>query len=96
VTDTHAQGDASYIETIRGVDLLLHECYLPDHMEQFAREIGHSCVSAVAEVAATAEVGRLILVHLLPFPELGAIDVEVARLIFPATDIGYDGMELEF
>jgi ribonuclease Z len=96
VTDTHAHLDAAYIDKIRGVDLLLHECYLPDDMAQFAREIGHSCITPVAQVAAAAGVGHLVLVHLLPFPELGAIDVDIARAIFPSTEMGYDGLELEF
>ena len=36
VTDTTARDDANYIEKIRGVDLLIHECYFPDGWEEKA------------------------------------------------------------
>ena len=35
-TDTTATADADYIEKIRGVDLLIHECYFSDDWEEHA------------------------------------------------------------
>src|SRR5688572_18574468 len=57
VTDTTAATDAPYIERIRGVDVLVHECYFPDGWEERARLTGHSCTSPVAAVAKAAGVG---------------------------------------
>jgi ribonuclease Z len=97
VTDTTAAADADYVERIRGVDLLVHECYFPDAYAELAERTGHSCTSPVAEVARTAGVGRLVLVHVNPLAtEADPIGLDTARAIFPATELGEDLMELEF
>lgn len=97
VTDTAADASAGYVEAIRGVDLLVHECYFPDGQEAWARKTGHSCTTPVAEVARTAEVGRLILVHINPLAGGDdPIGLDRARSIFPATELGADLMEIEF
>jgi ribonuclease BN (tRNA processing enzyme) len=97
VTDTTASPDAGYLESIRGVDLLVHECNFPDSMSDMARLTGHSCTSAVAELAREAGVGRLVLTHLNPLddsPEF--LGVAAARSIFPRIEVGFDRMEIEF
>jgi ribonuclease Z len=97
VTDTYAEPGASYVDEIRGVDLLLHECYMPDGETDLARRIGHSHTTPVAQVAAEAGVGRLLLVHLNALrPNAGEPDLDRARDIFPATETAYDKMEIEF
>ncbi|MEX2185957.1 MAG: MBL fold metallo-hydrolase, partial [Pirellulales bacterium] len=48
VTDTTADADADYVELIRGVDVLLHECNFRDGQETFARQTGHSSATSVA------------------------------------------------
>ena len=97
VTDTTADPQADYVEKIRGVDLLVHECYFPDANADWAEKTGHSCTTPVAQVARKAEVGRLILVHLNPLSvEDDPIDVDVAQAIFPKTQLGHDRMEVEF
>jgi ribonuclease BN (tRNA processing enzyme) len=97
VTDTTAVKDADYIEKIRGVDLLIHECYFGDDMPEKAELTGHSCATPVAEVAAAAEVGRLVLVHINPLlSNDDELDLAAARKIFPKMEIGVDWMELEF
>ncbi len=97
VTDTTASIEADYVEPIRGVDLLLHECYLPDSKREWAAKTGHSHTTAVAEVARHAGVGRLILVHLDPqSTELDPVNVSAARAVFPATTVGTDLMEVDF
>ncbi|MCH2113555.1 MAG: MBL fold metallo-hydrolase [Pirellulales bacterium] len=97
VTDTVAAADTDYVDKIRGVDLLIHECYFGDDMAEHAELTGHSCLSPVAQVAAAAEVGRMVLVHVNPLlandKELG---VAGARKIFPNIEIGVDRMELDF
>ncbi|MCA9238099.1 MAG: MBL fold metallo-hydrolase [Planctomycetales bacterium] len=97
VTDTVASADAAYVEKIRGVDLLVHECYFADGNDAQARLTGHSCLTPVLEVAAAAKVKRLVLVHINP---LMADDAELglaaAKHLFPRVEIGVDGMEIEF
>ncbi len=93
VTDTTATADSDYIEIIRGVDVLIHECYFPDGYEDLAKLTGHSCLTPVAELAKTAEVGRLILVHVNPLATPDEVQkLESARAIFPALEIGCDKM----
>lgn len=97
VTDTTASLEADYVEKIRGVDLLVHECYFPDDRAEWAAKTGHSCTTPVAQVAREAGVGRLVLVHLNPAStEDDPIGLAVARAIFPRTELGEDLMELEF
>ncbi len=97
VTDTTARAGAPYIEHIRGVDLLVHECNFPDSMADMAELTGHSFTTPVAKVARAAKVGRMILVHLDPQSVADdPIGLDVARAIFPATELGSDLMVVEF
>jgi ribonuclease Z len=97
VTDTTATPEPDYLEHIRGVDLLVHECYFSDAHAEFARPTGHSFTTAVAQVARQAGVGRLVLVHINPLVNAAdPIGLDVAQAIFPATMLGCDEMELEF
>ena len=94
VTDTTASADAAYVEEIRGVDLLVHECYFPDSMADWAVQVGHSHTTPVAEVARAAEVGRLVLVHLNPLADdADPIDLATARADLPGhgSGAGFDG-----
>jgi ribonuclease BN (tRNA processing enzyme) len=97
VTDTYGGPDASYLENIRGVDVLLHDCCVSDDDSEFARRVGHSHITPVAQLAAEALVGRLILIHLSAMrPEMGEPEIERAHLIFPRTELAFDRMEIEF
>lgn len=97
VTDTTARRGAAYIEAIRGVDLLLHECNFTDEESTFAEKTGHSCTTPVAEVAREADVGRLVLVHLNPLsPADDPVNLPLLRSIFPRAELGLDRMEIEF
>ncbi len=97
VTDTTAHAGAAYLEKIRGVDLLIHECNFPDGWEEQAELTGHSCVTPVAEAARAAEVGRLVLTHFNPLEERDdPVGLATARAIFPKTELGEDEMEIEF
>lgn len=96
VTDTTARVDAPYVERIRGVSLLVHECYFPDGREDWARHTGHSCATPVAQVAAAAHVKRLLLVHVDPLAAgTDPIGLDSVRKTFPAAEIGVDGMCVE-
>jgi ribonuclease BN (tRNA processing enzyme) len=95
ITDTTA--DVSYGEFIRGVDLLIHECCLPDSQAQWAAETGHSHTTAVAELARDASVGRLMLVHLDPsLPDEDPVGIDVARATFAATEMAEDLSSIDF
>lgn len=91
VTDCVADPAADYVQALRGVDLLIHECNFPDARAEQAAPTGHSHTSQVARVAAEAGVGRLVLTHLDPSLEgddpVGLAD---ARAIFPDTELGRD------
>ncbi len=93
VTDTIA--DDSYADFVRGADLLVHECYFPDALEDWAMKTGHSTTSRVLRTAARAAVGRLVLVHVDPRSTgddpLGLAD---AGELFPAVEVARDGLEL--
>jgi ribonuclease BN (tRNA processing enzyme) len=94
VTDTAVDG--TYTEWLRGVDLLIHECYFADGKAEWAVRTGHSHTTPVAELARAAGVGRLVLVHADPLaPPDDPVDLAVARRIFPKTDLGRDLDELE-
>jgi len=98
VTDTTANPTAPYIERIRGVDLLLHECYFGDDTpEEFAAQTGHSRTTPTAEVARAAEAKKLVLIHLNPLiAEVDPIGLPTAKKIFPNTLLGEDNVTIEF
>jgi ribonuclease Z len=97
VTDTTAKPDSDYLGHIAGVDLLVHECYFTDEWGEWAEKTGHSRLTPVVQLAAKAEVGRLVLVHMNPL-ETGRepLPLAAARAIFPKTEIGSDGDAIEF
>ena len=95
ITDTVADG--SYVEFIRGADVLIHECNFPDEMSQWCEQTGHSHTSAVARLAKEAGVERLYLTHIDPQrPDDDPIGLAIARAIFPQTTLAEDLMEIEF
>ncbi len=97
VTDTTAKADAAYIEAIRGVDVLIHECHMADGKERFAELTGHSCTTPVAQVAAAAGVKRLLLTHFNPLNDSDdPIDIAAARKLVPDVTIAEDNFEIEF
>jgi ribonuclease BN (tRNA processing enzyme) len=97
VTDTTASPDADYIEKVRDVDLLVHEAYFANEGSDLPAITGHSSLLPVAEVAAAANVGRLVLVHTDPQSDSDSrYDLSAARRVFPRTEIGCDLMELDF
>lgn len=95
ITDTF--GDGSYLQFIHGVDVLIHECYFPDELAEWAEKTGHSFTSQVAHLAQDAGVGHLYVVHVDPRrADDDPIDLTRARGIFPATTLAEDRLEIEF
>ena len=97
-TDTVA--DPATAEFARGAEVLLHEAWyvgdgpgrdVPASLR--AGYAAHSEALAVARLAAAAEVGRLVFIHLNPLQDeasYGAM-AAAARKVFPATDVRPDG-----
>jgi ribonuclease BN (tRNA processing enzyme) len=97
VTDTTAAADAAYVERIRGVNVLVHEAYFANEADEMAEVTGHSCLRDVAQVAAAADVGLLVLVHVNPQLDQDAdLDLRPAQQVFQNTLLGTDRMLIEF
>lgn len=97
VTDTTATADAPYLDFIRGVDLLVHECNFTDDLAEWAVKTGHSHTTPVAELAAKANVGRLVLTHVNPLADdTDPVNLAAARRLFPRTELGRDEQVWEF
>jgi ribonuclease Z len=97
VTDTTAVPDASYLEQIRGVDVLVHEAYFADDEDDLPSITGHSSLPHVVDLAVEAGVQRLILTHIDPTIENDNVfDLANARSRIEHIMIGYDGLEVEF
>lgn len=93
ITDTSVDG--SYTDFIRGVDLLIHECYFSDAAADWAEKTGHSFVSSVCRLARDAAVKRLVLTHIDPQNATDdPIGLAAGRAIFPETSIAEDLQEL--
>jgi ribonuclease Z len=97
VTDTVADVNADYVANIRGVDLLVHEAYFANDVSDLQRMTGHSSLRSAAAVAAAAQVGQLVVVHIDPqIEDDRAFDLPSARAIFENVALGVDEMELQF
>jgi ribonuclease Z len=95
ITDTTAPGN--YADFVRDVDVLVHECYFPDELEDWAKKTGHSSSSNVAKLAKAANVKRLYLVHVDPQrPDDDPVGLDSIRAIFPHAELAEDLMEIEF
>lgn len=95
ITDTIVDG--TYTDFIRGVDLLIHECYFSDELADWASKTGHSHTTPVAELAREAGVRRLVLVHIDPRrDDADPIGLQTARAVFPATELAQDLMTFDF
>ena len=95
ITDTTAPGN--YLAFIKDVDVLIHECYVPDDMHDWAEKTGHSSSTAVANIAAQSDAKRLYLVHADPqHPEDDPIGLDGIRAIFPNAELAEDLQQIEF
>lgn len=98
VTDTTARGQASpYRDVVQGVDVLVHECYFADAYAELAEKTGHSCATPVAELARSADVKRLFLVHTSPLADAtDPVGLDTIRQIFPPAELPGDGDVVDF
>lgn len=96
ITDTTASQDAGYIDFIRDVDVLIHECNFPDGYENLALKTGHSCLTPVAQISRAANVGRTVLTHFnalddSPLP----VNPQVVHEIFASISLAEDQLVIE-
>ncbi len=68
------------IDLARGADILLHECSVTEEFrERFGLQRAHSGPKSAAQVAAEANVAKLVLVHILPDLDTPATLAEMTR-----------------
>lgn len=96
VTDTVSSRDAPYIERIRDVDLLLHECYFGNDQQELAITTGHSWISEVREIVRQVKASKTILIHINPLAEILQTGFELTEQDKSqlAMEIAQDGMEV--
>jgi ribonuclease Z len=83
------------VKLAEGADILLHEATFDDSLEERAIDDGHSTASQAAEVAESANVGRLLLTHISSrYPDPGVL-LEQARNIFKNTAVAEDLMKID-
>jgi ribonuclease BN (tRNA processing enzyme) len=83
---------------VAGTPLLLHEHGAVGKIDGDKLIDGHATTVAAAIIAKEANVGRLLLIHHKPYASLHELEkqLEVARSIFPKTDLAQDLTEVEF
>jgi ribonuclease Z len=83
------------VRLAEGADLLIHEATFGEELAERAAEDGHSTARQAAEVAAKAEVERLILTHISSrYPDEVLLEAE-ARAVFQNTVAARDLMAVE-
>ncbi len=70
----------------RGARLLFHEAF------SSSGDLSHTAARKAGELAAAAEVDRLVLIHVDPGLEDDEILLAAAQAVFPAVEVGQDGM----
>lgn len=66
LTDTTGDDTAEAIRWYAGADLMMHECYFPAELTQWAVKTGHTWTGRLAEIAAAAAPKQLLLTHVNP------------------------------
>ena len=95
VTDTTATSSAAYVDLIRNVDVLIHECNFRDGQEDLAELTGHSSLTPVLQLARAANVGQLVLTHINCYEtSVDPLGHETIDQMFPNTIVATDGLEI--
>jgi len=94
ISDTAVDG--SYTDFIRGTDLLVHECYFLDDMQDWAEKTGHSYKTDVLKLARDAQVKKLLMTHIDP-EQTGddPLCLKKENHIFPNADTARDLMVID-
>jgi ribonuclease BN (tRNA processing enzyme) len=95
ITDTRCSD--AYLDLIRGVDLLIHECNFPDRYQDLAQLTGHCALSPVLRLARAASVRQLCLTHVNPLLDPDdPTGLRETNDAFPNTLVAIDGIEIDF
>jgi ribonuclease Z len=87
--------DWSYLDQIKGVNLLYHESTFMHDMLARAEETFHTTALQAGEIANRAEVKQLLIGHFSArYRELSPI-LEEARQVFPNTELAIEGQKFE-
>lgn len=70
ITDTTPLVAPDWKQRLKGIDLLLHECYFTDHHVDLAIRTGHCWLSAVTELVEAIRPKQTLLIHTNPLAEL--------------------------
>lgn len=89
VTDTTAPGE--YLDFIRGVDVLVHDCSFSREHAAWADKTAHSDTERLGRLAREAGIGHLYLTHTGPLEDRLRL-LEEVRSVFPATTLPVDGL----
>lgn len=93
---TDTRYDASYIDYLRGIDLLYHESTFLHRDLARAIETKHSTATEAAMVAKEAEVKKLLIGHFSArYLDLQPLLIE-AQEVFPNTELAMEGLTFEF
>lgn len=93
---TDTRPTESLLEAARGCDLLIAEGMYGDPAKlERARESGHMLMDEAARIARDAGAARLWYTHYSPAMPDPALWIDAARAIFPAAELGEDGMSVD-
>ncbi|MBQ2540389.1 MAG: ribonuclease Z [Paludibacteraceae bacterium] len=86
----------SFVEQIKGVDLLYHESTFLNEHESLCKNVMHSTAAQAATVAAKAEAGQLLLGHYSARVDEHERFLHEAFPVFPRTLLAREGETIEF
>ncbi len=86
----------TFLDQIRGVDMLYHEStYLNEHLH-LCHNVMHSTAEQAATIAQKAEVGRLLLGHYSARVDDHELFLNEAKPVFENTQLAHEGEKIEF
>jgi ribonuclease Z len=85
----------SFVDQIKGVDLLYHEATFVHEHRQRAAETMHSTSKEAATIALKAEVGKLIIGHFSARYEDLSLMLDECKEVFPNTELALEGRVFE-
>ena len=87
--------DDSIISYIKGVDVLFHEATFAESEIAKANKTAHSTARQAAEIAQLAEVKKLVIGHFSSrYTNLEPL-LEEAKVVFPNTELAYEGKVIQ-
>lgn len=94
LTDTTSNAESKYIENVKGIDLLIHECYCTKDQIELAPQIGHSSVVGLKEFIDKAQPKKLVVTHHSPSGDWDKMKSELDELI-PGYIFAYDTLVVD-